>query len=64
MHMVRPHNNAKRKSSQVPLPILQRIHDVALRKMQNLRTTIPMRKMRFYGALRTFSGLFSLTFSE
>jgi hypothetical protein len=51
MHMVRSHNHAERKSSQVLLPLLQRIHAVALRTMQSLRTTVPMRKMRFYGTL-------------
>jgi hypothetical protein len=42
------------------MPIMQRIHGVALRKMQNLRTTVPMRKLRFYWTLGTFSGFFSL----
>lgn len=64
MHLVRPLNNAKRKSSKVPLSILQRIHDVALRKMQKLRTTVQMCKMRFYRALILFRRFPPLTFSE
>src|SRR6266516_234188 len=48
LHLVRTHDTATRRGGPFSLPPVRRGHDLALRKMSRIWTTVQMSKVRLY----------------
>jgi len=60
MHIMPQNHSPNNRSNKIPVPKLRRNNHMALLKMPKIRKTIPLPKMRIFGSLGTFGGLFTL----
>src|SRR6266705_3856868 len=51
LQLVRTHDTATRRSRPLSLPPVRRSHDLALRKMPRIRTTLQVSKVRVHGTI-------------